>query len=813
MRKSGGILTSVCLVAGLVFSTTLEAAPPDPVAEPRRSVKADNDHDKLFDDLEDHLAELGDNDDVSVIVTLTAPATPAILAQLEQRVGDLAVSHRFSLIDAFAMRVPKAVAVALARLPIVDHVEEDSLVFATNQSAQDSFGVTAARAQAPGLDGDGDSNPAAYTPSDLVAAVIDTGIDPGHVDLDQGKVIFFKDWVNNRTVAYDDNGHGTHVAGTIAGTGEGSVNGRGVAPAAGLIGLKVLDAAGSGTMANVTAAIDWAVANRTTYGIEVINLSLGTSGCANGTDATSVAVNNAAAAGIVVAVAAGNAGPGTCTVGSPGAAREALTVGAMADLGANGFKQAYFSSRGSSTTWIKPEISAPGVNITSADNGTANGYVVFSGTSMATPFVAGVALLMRDANAALSPADVKGKIMGTAVDWGPAGTEVDYGAGRLDAYAALASAGAALTTPPAVPVHESRSGTLAGTGAQIDYVVNVTNTAFPIAATLIHTGISAGTASSPDFDVYLLNPSGTQVAAAETNRRQDEIGFTPTVTGAYTVRVKSFNGSGAFVLDISAGLGADTTAPTVSSVAPANGATGVAATTAVSVTFNEAMNQAATHGAFSLTPAGGSPVAGAFSWSGTTMTFTPSAPLASSTSHAAIVTTAASDSAGNPLAVAQTWSFTTAAPAATVTASPSSTTIQTGTLRSGSAANLAANDNAFFEVNSNTTSTRTIAWYGTVGGVANTLTSLRVSYSGRNSRSCTQTVALWRWTDSTWVQLDSRAVGTTEVTITALAATGALADYVSGVTGNGEVRVRIRCRTTGGTFFASGDLLSITYIA
>ena len=88
-----------------------------------------------------------------------------------------------------------------------------------------------------------------------------------------------------------------------------------------------------------------------------------------------------------------------------------------------------------------------------------------------------------------------------------------------------------------------------------------------------------------------------------------------------------------------------------------------------------------------------------------------------------------------------------------------------------------------------------------------------MSYSGRNSRSCTQTVALWRWTDSTWVQLGSRAVGTTEVTITDLAATGALADYVSGVTGNGEARVRIRCRTTGGTFFASGDLLSITYIA
>ena len=108
----------------------------------------------------------------------------------------------------------------------------------------------------------------------------------------------------------------------------------------------MLDRRGDGSESGVVSGIDWVVQNKATYGIEVINLSLGIDGCSSGTDATSLAVNSAADAGIVVLVAAGNEGPGTCTIGSPGAAVKALTVGAMADLGANGFFQADFSSRG-----------------------------------------------------------------------------------------------------------------------------------------------------------------------------------------------------------------------------------------------------------------------------------------------------------------------------------------------------------------------------------------------------------------------------------------------------------------------------------
>jgi hypothetical protein len=147
-----------------------------------------------------------------------------------------------------------------------------------------------------------------------------------------------------------------------------------------------------------------------------------------------------------------------------------------------------------------------------------------------------------------------------------------------------------------------------------------------------------------------------------------------------------------------------------------------------------------------------------------------------------------------------------------VTAWPSATTIQTGSLRSGTAANLNADDDAYYEVNSSTSGTRTTSWYGTFTGVTNSLSTLRVSYTGKNSRNCTQVIFIWRWSTSSWVQLNSRTVGTTEVAIANLAPGGSQANYVSGSSGNGDVRVRVRCRTSSGSFYTSADLLQISYV-
>jgi subtilisin family serine protease len=159
----------------------------------------------------------------------------------------------------------------------------------------------------------------------------------------------------------------------------------------------------------------------------------------------------------------------------------------------------------------------------------------------------------------------------------------------------------------------------------------------------------------------------------------------------------------------------------------------------------------------------------------------------------------------------QALSITVAGPTQ-VTAGPNATTILAGSHRFGTASSLAADDNAYYGVSSTTSGTKTTDWYGTFSGVSNALSNLRVSYTGKNSRSCTQVIFIWRWSTSSWVQLSSRTVGTTEVAIADLAPSGTLANYVSGSTGDGDVRVRVRCRRSGSSFYASGDLMRISYV-
>ncbi|MDQ3991707.1 MAG: hypothetical protein M3245_05300, partial [Actinomycetota bacterium] len=152
------------------------------------------------------------------------------------------------------------------------------------------------------------------------------------------------------------------------------------------------------------------------------------------------------------------------------------------------------------------------------------------------------------------------------------------------------------------------------------------------------------------------------------------------------------------------------------------------------------------------------------------------------------------------------WSFTTWR---SVFRYPFATRIETGAYRSGSHSRLAADDNLHYEVRSTTSGTRTSSWYGRFSGVTNALKSLRVAYRGRNSLSCGQTVSIWRWTTNSWVQLDSRSVGATEVLVDKTV-DGAPADYVSGTTGDGEVRVRVRC-TKRSAFYSRGDLMKVTF--
>jgi hypothetical protein len=141
---------------------------------------------------------------------------------------------------------------------------------------------------------------------------------------------------------------------------------------------------------------------------------------------------------------------------------------------------------------------------------------------------------------------------------------------------------------------------------------------------------------------------------------------------------------------------------------------------------------------------------------------------------------------------------------------PSGVTVLVGSAQGGTAASLTADDDAYYVVGSTTKATRTATWYGSFTGVDNGTTTLAATYTGKTSLTCTQTIAMWRWTDSTWVQLDSRSIGTTEVEVANLTPPGTLADFVSGTAGAGEVRVRISCSTGTAAFSLSGDLMQLS---
>src|SRR5262249_25176301 len=142
-------------------------------------------------------------------------------------------------------------------------------------TASAAFGVTSTRTQF-GFTGDGDGKPSTYSTQDVVIGIIDTGIQPNHPDL-KGKILYFKDFVNHRPQPYDDEGHGTHVAGVAAGAGKANKALAGVAPGAALVVFKVLGADGSGEVSDGIAAIDEAITRKAEFNIRVLNLSLAVS--------------------------------------------------------------------------------------------------------------------------------------------------------------------------------------------------------------------------------------------------------------------------------------------------------------------------------------------------------------------------------------------------------------------------------------------------------------------------------------------------------------------------------------------------------
>ena len=263
-----------------------------------------------------------------------------------------------------------------------------------------------------------------YTGSGVTMAIIDTGIDGNHTALDDlddnnmtndPKIVAFYDAINNpgatngtEIFPYDDNGHGTHCAGITAGTGAPNYQHVGVAPQANLVGVKVLDGGGSGSFAAVMAGMEWTVEKRHEFNIRAASMSLGAlTGAIEWTSSEEESVNRMAnemmRAGVTLFIAAGNSG-GSATIGTPGSAEDVITVGSLDKNTAI----AIYSSQGPTEEGrVKPNIAFVGSSVNAPDANTGDGYVSLSGTSMATPGAAGVAVLMYQANPDLSPFDIR----------------------------------------------------------------------------------------------------------------------------------------------------------------------------------------------------------------------------------------------------------------------------------------------------------------------------------------------------------------------------------------------------------------------
>ncbi len=540
---------------------------------PQKFARVDKNKNKILDDLDKLIRPAIPEDRFDVIVMLNKPLD--LLPTLKGRHGSFTEKFTYPSINGFATNLTKGQIVAFAKDADVKLVEYDAPVYPHLDTAQHWFGTAKARADL-GLDGNTDGS-ASYSKDDVVIAILDTGIDDAHVDLDGGKVIGWQDFTpNNRDSPYDEVGdcvgHGSHVSSIAAGEGDGNSAYKGVAPGAALVGLKVLQEQPgecSGSVSWIDAAIEWVILKKDDYGIEVANLSLGVAGCSDGSDSTSLLINQAVGAGVVVAVSAGNEGPGSCTIGSPAAAAEAITVGAMADVTPmasslsfscgkapnKGFYLVCFSSRGLTDDGrIKPDIASPGIFINAAAAGTGNDYKELSGTSMASPFTAGVAALILDAQPNYTPAQVKSTIESNGLDWGPAGKDVDYGSGRLQGYRAIKAAGGFSGIGPAVPSHSFESGSLSRRKDEDFWNIEVTDATLPIAITMVMSDWEAF--NKPDFDMELRDPNDTLLDNSISVTRQETIGVQPTIIGTYQLRVYSYAGRGNYFFDVSFGQAA-----------------------------------------------------------------------------------------------------------------------------------------------------------------------------------------------------------------------------------------------------------------
>lgn len=390
------------------------------------------------------------------------------------------------------------------------------------------------------VDGNRDGNPTSYSKDDVVIAIVDTGIDGNHVDLDGGKIIGWKDFVNPSTTApYDNLWHGTHVASIAAGTGEGDSVSKGVAPGAALVGVRVCEASNLCSRDNILNAMDWLINNKDIFGIDIINLSLGAPGNVDMEFCEKVDI--ARQHGILTVVAAGNS-PGGAEYGSLNKLAKCdnvISAGNMVDPMKGGWYLNPMSNRGSGSKG--PTLVAPGTGIKAAKSNSTNEYLIASGTSMSSPFVAGLAALMLDAsNGSLSyHFETEG--------FGKAGYDKVYGHGLVLGHDTVKkAAGATWGFYDDEREHITAHNNTSSYTIQF-YEIKVDNLGPFFASTLI-----IHEEGGQDLDLYIWEPgvspiqngylrNDLAVGSGTSLLPQERISFMPSSIGVYTIGVVAYD--------------------------------------------------------------------------------------------------------------------------------------------------------------------------------------------------------------------------------------------------------------------------------
>ncbi|MFJ8584944.1 S8 family peptidase [Streptomyces sp. NPDC093595] len=425
-------------------------------------------------------------------------------------------------LNGYAVELSEAQAKKLAADPAVDSVVQNRVfTISGTQPSPPSWGLDRIDQRALPLN-------QSYTYPDpagegVTAYIIDTGVRITHSDFG-GRASYGYDAVDNDNTAQDGNGHGTHVAGTVAG------NAYGVAKKARIVGVRVLNNSGSGTTAQVVAGIDWVTRNAVKPA--VANMSLG-----GGADtALDNAVRNSIAAGVTYAIAAGNDGRDASST-SPARVTEALTVGSTTSSDA----RSSFSNYGSVV-----DIFAPGSSITSAWNTGDSATNTISGTSMAAPHVAGAAALYLANNRTATPSQVASALTSAATT----GVVGNPGTGSPNRLLYVGDGG---TTPPPGKRFENTADYAISDNSTVESPVTVSGVtgnapaALQVPVNIVHTYIG-------DLQVQLIAPDGT----AYTLKGYGTGGSADNINTTYTVNASSEVANGTWKLRVSDNANYDT---------------------------------------------------------------------------------------------------------------------------------------------------------------------------------------------------------------------------------------------------------------